>query len=237
MHDPRPVLVDLFCKAGGATKGYQRAGFYVIGVDIEPQPNYCGDQFILADAIEFLGRMIAGGTMEWVGPGIIDAFHASPPCQRWAPLTHLLGDADDHPDLIALVREALVELGMPYVIENVPRAPLVEPVVLCGSMFGLAVEEGELRRHRLFECSFPIEAPRCRHPRGGRPVLGIYGGGTRHAPRRSKSGGSTAKANKVQAAALMGIDWMTREEMCQAIPPAYAEFVGVQLMQAIGERG
>src|SRR4051794_4207914 len=104
MHDHRPVLVDLFCKAGGATKGYQRAGFYVIGVDIEPQPNYVGDQFIQADALDFLGRMLAGGTMEWVGPGIIDGYHASPPCPRYSTVTPR--DArDNHPDLIVETRE------------------------------------------------------------------------------------------------------------------------------------
>lgn len=224
-----PVLLDLYCKAGGATRGYQQAGFYVIGVDIEPQPDYVGDRFIQADAIEFLERMVAGGTWEWVGPGIIAAVHASPPCQLHSSITVISGKGNDHPELIGPTRELLRRLGKPYVIENVPRAPLLDPITLCGSHFGLAVEEGELRRHRLFECSFPIEPPpKCRHPRG-RTTLGIYGGGTRQGERSNKGGGNTPKANKAQAQGLMGIDWMTRDQMCQAIPPAYTKFIGQQL--------
>src|SRR4051812_17294288 len=122
------ILLDLFCGAGGATKGYQRAGFHVVGVDISPQPNYCGDGFIQVDAIDFLEY---GADAL---PYTIHAIHASPPCQRWSSKTR---NPENHPDLITPMRELLEETGLPYVIENVPRSPLVNPIQLCGSSFGL----------------------------------------------------------------------------------------------------
>jgi DNA (cytosine-5)-methyltransferase 1 len=146
----RPVLIDLFCKAGGCTKGYQRAGFYVVGVDIEPQPNYCGDEFHQADALAFpLDEA--------------DAIHASPPCQAHSSIAKQQRarrpGAYDHPDLVDATRDRLVAAGVPYVIENVVGAPLLNHVQLCGSSFGL-----DVRRHRLFECSFPVLAPPLRPP-------------------------------------------------------------------------
>lgn len=230
-----PILIDLYCGAGGAGAGYRQAGFYVIGVDREPQPRYAGDRFIQADVLEFLRRMLAGGTWDWIGPGAVAAWHASPPCQRFSAITG--AGRDDHPDLIKPTRVMLQLLEQdwrtPYVIENVPRSPLLDPVTLCGQQFGLAIPAGELRRHRLFECSFDYQPPpKCRHPRG-RKTIGIYGGGTRQVPRQDGGGGDTHKASKVEAQALMQIDWMTREEMCQAIPPAFTRHVGAQLRHAI----
>src|SRR5690606_32247689 len=128
--------LDLFCKAGGASRGYQQAGFYVVGVDIEPQPNYCGDLFIQADALDVLN---------WADfLAQFDAVHASPPCQSYS-VTASLHEAN-YPELIGPVRERLSLLGVPYAIENVVGAPLRDAVRLCGSSFGLGV-----RRHLLFE--------------------------------------------------------------------------------------
>jgi DNA (cytosine-5)-methyltransferase 1 len=197
----RPRILDLFCGAGGAAEGYRRAGFDVLGVDIKPQPNY-PFEFIQADAIEFLERMVAGGTFEWKGPGLFAAVHASPPCQRFSAMSSCRpGLAADYEDLIAPTRDLLMAWGIPYVIENVPGAPLINAVMLCGQMFDL-----DLYRHRFFEASFPIQ--RLLHPLA--PIA--------HARR------------------IMGIDWMTREELAEAIPPAYTEFIGAQLVSAINAK-
>ena len=149
----RPRLLDLFCGAGGCTKGYQRAGFYVVGVDINPQPNYCGDEFIQMDALEFLRN--EGSPWGW-----FDAIHASPPCQHYANVTQWRGDQDEHPDLIAPTRELLQSTGLLWAMENVRTTALRPCVVLCGSMFGLPI-----RRHRGFETSWgmsPMVRP-CQH--------------------------------------------------------------------------
>ena len=214
----KPKLLDLFCKAGGATKGYQRAGFYVVGVDIDPQPHYCGDEFYQADALTF---PLDG----------YDAYHASPPCQPWGrirKLTIAQGTAKEYPKLIIPIRKRLIETSKPYVIENTPGAPLIEPILLCGSSFGLLV-----RRHRLFEANFEAFRLPCAHYRevqnkpplhrltGKSRVVGCYGHG------RGKGD------NKALWVKAMGITWMTRKEMSQAIPPAYTEYVGLQLMKAI----
>jgi DNA (cytosine-5)-methyltransferase 1 len=133
----RPRLLDLFCGAGGATRGYQRAGFYVIGVDLEPQPNYCGDEFHQADAMTF---PLEG----------FDLIHASPPCQRFARVTAWRGDPGRHPDLLTPMLERLRRQSTPWVVENVPEAIPRPDLVLCGSSFGLRV-----RRHRHFLLSWP----------------------------------------------------------------------------------
>ncbi len=114
-------LLDLFCGAGGCSAGYQRAGFEVAGVDIERQPRYCGDQFIQADALEYLTALIESG-----GIAEFDAVHASPPCQGYSA-TKVLKPVD-HPMLIEDTRRLLQASGLPYVIENVPGAPLINPV-------------------------------------------------------------------------------------------------------------
>lgn len=129
-------LLDLFCGAGGAARGYQLAGFHVTGVDVAPQPRYAGDAFVQADALDYLARH----GHEY------DAVHASPPCQHYAPVTRWRGSADDHPDLVGPTRAALARSGRPWVIENVPGSPVRADYLLCGTMFGLRV-----KRHRLFE--------------------------------------------------------------------------------------
>jgi hypothetical protein len=207
----KPRLLDLFCKAGGCTKGYQRAGFYVVGVDKEHQPNYCGDEFIRGDAITCLERMVAGGTFEWKGPGLFDAVHASPPCQRYAGVTKWRGRVDAHPDLIGPVRDLLQAWGLPYVIENVPdaRRLLHHPLLLCGTAFGLRV-----RRHRYFE------VPWWPHPMAT-PCA--------HCPDDYSFDHGAKQPESVYRDA-MGCEWMTVEESREAIPPAYTEHIGHYLM-------
>jgi DNA (cytosine-5)-methyltransferase 1 len=201
-------ILDLYCGAGGAGMGYHRAGFDVIGVDISPQRNY-PFKFWQRDAIEFVKRY---GRR-------FDAIHASPPCQAYSVMTQARpGLADEYPDLVDATREALIETGKPYVIENVPRSPLRDPVVLCGFMFGLP-----LYRHRLFEANFPLVAPE--HPKHTVPAskAGHW-----------KPGTIISVAGHVSPVKLareaMGIDWSTRDELAEAIPPAYTEYVGAQLI-------
>lgn len=136
--------LDLYCKAGGATRGLQQAGFHVTGVDIQKQPHYCGDKFIQANALEFE-----------IDPAEFDFIWASPPCQAHTALK-TMHNAKHHEDLIPQTRAKLVASGLPFAIENVPGAPLIEPILLCGTMFKLGVEDAELRRHRIFEVNFSL---------------------------------------------------------------------------------
>jgi DNA (cytosine-5)-methyltransferase 1 len=222
----RPRLLDLFCGAGGATKGYQRAGFHVTGVDIAAQPHYCGDEFHRADALTF---PLDG----------FDVVHASPPCQAYVASRFFnakLGRRPDHPRLIEPVRERLDATGLLYVIENVPQAPLLNAVTLCGSMFGLRV-----RRHRRFESNALLLRRTCQHR--GQDFVGVFGdspGGRGWDP---KPGGFTdGYARKHRAATIdeareaMGMDWGDWHGVKEAIPPAYTEFIGAQLLAAIGHK-
>lgn len=226
----RPMLLDLYCNAGGATRGYQRAGFHVVGVDNQPQPNYCGDEFIQADAVEFLERMVAGGTYEWRGPGLFAGVHASPPCQTWTAYRRKgHGVGDSAPALIevtrGLLRQWAAEWSIPYVIENVPGAPLHNPVQLCGTGFGLDVQ-----RHRLFESNIALMGMGCAHGRHA----------ARHpaATNRDENSRRTVEVGvwriplAVQQKA-MGIDWMTLEELSEAVPPVYTEHIGGFLMGVV----
>lgn len=216
----KPRLLDLFAGAGGAARGYQMAGFHVTGVDIKPQPRYAGDEFIQANALAF---PLEG----------FDAVHASPPCQAYASLSTKDGR---HPRLIEPTRELLVASGLPYVIENIEGAPLLEPVKLCGSMFGLRVQ-----RHRLFETSFPISdlLPPCAHGINGR-IRAYYGkpgwaAWTPGAAQVQRRGRTPLLRGSVELAAEdMGIDWMgTWDEVREAIPPAYTAFMGAQLLSVL----
>lgn len=220
----RPRLLDLFCKAGGAGRGYADAGFEVVGVDIEPQPRY-PYEFIQASAFDVLAdaAFLAG----------FQAAHASPVCKVHTSLKAFSGT--QHVNQIPQTRRMLAATGLPYVIENVPGAPLVGPVTLCGSMFGLGV-----RRHRLFELGgWLAEQPACRHAEQDAaspwypvkryhsgepvvvmsPVLGVYGGG------KGLGEGEVDLWRKA-----MGIDWMVRDELSQAIPPAYTRWLGERLL-------
>lgn len=209
----RPRLLDLFCGAGGAAMGYHRAGFDVVGIDLSPQSNY-PFPFIQADALSPPVRLED-----------FDLIHASPPCQTFTRAGHLRdaqGKDATTVDLLEPTRALLKASGVPYVIENVPGAP-IHGVTLCGSMFGLKV-----RRHRVFECWPPVlMVPMCDHPRQGRPV-GVYHRLGDNIP----SGGRTA-ASMQEANEAMGIDWMIFRELKEAIPPAYTEWLGRQMLAAM----
>ena len=214
----RPRLLDLFCCAGGAGAGYDRAGFDVIGVDIDPQPRYPFG-FLQTDVMALDQRFLRS----------FDAIHASPPCQKYSAASPLQGK--EHPDLIDGVRDMLMASGVPYVIENVPGSPLRNPVTICGLACGCNV-----KRHRLFETSFPAVGTTCPkgHPGDWLIVFGYSalrrsrGQGTGPKKDRGKSKGNSVP--HAETCAAMGIDWMTRTELSQAIPPAYSEHIGHQLL-------
>ena len=213
----RPRLLDTFCCAGGAGMGYHRVGFDVVGVDHKHQKRY-PFEFIQADALEF----IAEHGREF------DVVHASPPCQRFCDLKNM-HNAHKHPDLLTPTRVALQALGIPYVIENVEGAPMQNYITLCGTSFGLGTEDAELWRHRRFEIRPPILlVPPCAHRRKPR-VIGVYGGHGRD-PRRTVN---TQDFSTVERRKAMGIDWMTGAELSQAIPPAYTQFIGEQLIRLL----
>jgi DNA (cytosine-5)-methyltransferase 1 len=246
----RPILLDLYCCAGGAARGYHVAGFEVIGVDIEPQPRY-PYRLVQASALNMLDTLIFGGTVQdanisidselFFGPKIrledIAAIHASPPCQRYSRMSSCRpGLAGDYPDLVGATRERLELTGKPYVIENVPGAPLNNPIMLCGQMFGL-----DLYRHRNFETNFDVDAPAAegglleflkKNPDCGWPHVkpGSAAGHWKPGQVISVSGHCSPIAI---ARAAMDIDWMTRDELSEAIPPAYTEYIGKHLMEAI----
>lgn len=194
--------------------GYHRAGFdEIVGVDINPQKNY-PFEFIQADAMEF---PLEG----------FDAIHASPPCQAFTSLNKM-HNAKPHADLLTPTRERLQRSGLPFVIENVPGAPLRVDLMLCGSMFYLGTPAAELRRHRNFELSHPSLQPACKH--GWRScVIGVYGGHGRD--RRRKF--NTQNFSVAERQEAMGIDWMNGTELSQAIPPAYTEYIGRAMLAAM----
>jgi DNA (cytosine-5)-methyltransferase 1 len=213
-------LLDLFCGAGGAAVGYHRAGFEVVGVDLAPQPRY-PFEFHQADAMTF---QLEG----------FDAIHASPPCQRFSAASRCRpGLAMEYPDLIAPMRERLRASGVPWVIENVPGAPLRNPTFLCGQMFGL-----DLFRHRAFEASFDLPFLLHSHSKVGSkagyvydPKSGKDNGGWRPGRIISIAGNCAPIA---EARRAMGIDWMDRHELAESIPPAYTEWIGTHLLAVIG---
>lgn len=204
----RPILLDTFCRSGGATKGYQEAGFYVVGVDIEPQPDYCGDEFYQADAFEFIEKY-------W---RMFDAIHASPMCQRYSLGTQRW-NASERPDQLNAIEDLLLSLSVPFVIENVERAPFrLATITLCGIQFGL-----DVIRHRRFACSHILFAKPHIIPHPKRSDFVTCAG---------HGGNGSNKLSVWQNA--MGIDWMTKkQDISQAIPPVYTAYVGGQLMRAL----
>lgn len=215
-------LLDLFCCAGGSALGYHRAGFEVTGIDIKQQPNY-PFRFIKADALsldlDFLRQF--------------DAIHASPPCQSYSDLAKRNGNGDQWPRLIEPIREMLTQANRPWVIENVEGAPLLDPVVLCGTMFpGLRVI-----RHRLFETNFsvpqPYHIPHREHPKVHTldKRKNHYGKTCEWKDFVQVTGGGNCSIASARDA--MGIDWMTKKEINESIPPAYAEYIGAHLMTAV----
>jgi DNA (cytosine-5)-methyltransferase 1 len=240
------VLVDLYCGAGGATKGYQQAGFFVIGVDINPQPNYCGDAFIQMDALEFMARLATTGLIflyeheTSLGHDVefrlddIAAFHGSPPCQFHSGMTNCRpGLKDEYTDLISETRDFFEWFGIPWVIENVMGSPLRPDLLLCGQMFGR-----ELYRHRLFESNVPLNPPTqlvpARYPHRecgwGHPLPASKAGHWTPGTIMSVAGHMAPVA---LARKIMEIDWTNREELAESIPPYYSEHVGVDLLSHI----
>lgn len=200
-------MLDLFCGAGGAAVGYRRAGFDVVGVDNIPQPHY-PFSFVLGDAIDYVERC-------W---HLFDAIHASPPCQVWSKMTACRpGLREEYEALIKDTRAHVATTGLPYVIENVPGAPLIDPIELCGFMFGR-----ELYRHRWFESNVPLAVPP--HPEHTMP--GSRAGHWTPGTVISIAGHCSPMWLARQ---VMDMDWTNREELKEAIPPYYAEFVGHQL--------
>lgn len=216
-------LLDLFCGAGGASAGYAKAGFEVVGVDLHPQKRY-PFEFVQWDAVEIL---------KYVDLSSFHAIHASPPCQHYSHITKVWGvaHANKHPDLIPEVRTLLSRTGNIYVIENVPTAPLINPIQLCGSSFPLL----EVRRHRLFESNIQLTGLPCDHASKppAVPVYGHTGSGANRGKEKAR-GRTNGVADWKRA---MQIDWMIGDELAEAIPPAYTEHIGKQLISELKRRG
>jgi DNA (cytosine-5)-methyltransferase 1 len=244
-------VLDLFCGAGGASMGYKLAGFDVVGVDYYPQRHY-PFPFAIVNAMDVLANWAPGPTgavwpsdealigtddgQEWCLEDF-DLIHASPPCQPFTRAKHLRnaqGGKSKAEDLLTPALPLLKAVGLPYVVENVPGAPMRPDIVLCGSMFGLKVQ-----RHRWFQSNLPLRTPGpCRHKEQGKPI-GIYHQMGDTAQGRDKKtgrwviGGSTAK-NIEEAQEAMGIDWMTWPEIKEAIPPAYTRWIGHEVTRILG---
>lgn len=226
----KPRLLDLFCCAGGAAVGYHRAGFEVVGVDIASQPHYPFHVF-QEDALDWLCFYVEN----WEWPHDVmrfDAIHASPPCQHFTKYRNAVKDITErYEDVVGVVGNLLDATGLPYVIENVEGAPLDDPVTLCGSMFDL-----DVRRHRLFEANWPLADHEwgCRHGIWSRRFKSSTG--RRPDSRLSIEVGSWDEPLERQKAA-MGVDWQIDvRELSEAIPPAYTEFIGLQLMSHLEAR-
>lgn len=218
--------VDFFCGAGGVSRGLYKAGFdEVVGVDIRPQPRY-PYTFIQADAMELLldSSFLAG----------FDAIHTSPPCQFYSPTRYLVEGKGNPDDLLFEVIDILEGIDKPWSIENVEAAQMGKTFHLCGSMFPeLSVRGGtrQLRRHRQFKVNFPIPTLYCQH--NGLRAIGLFGdlGGWGPPPSRTECPKTLDEAQQ-----LMGIYWMTYNEMKEAIPPAYARYIGKYMLEAIEKK-
>lgn len=211
-------MLDGFCGVGGATRGYQQAGFHVTGVDINPQPNYCGDSFIQGDALEYILKH----GHEY------DVIHASPPCQASTALTKGTNAGRVYPQLIPATRELLKLTGRPWVMENVQGSDLRRDLILCGEMFGLGVI-----RHRYFEVDGFTAAQPAHKPHRGR-VRGWRHGHYHDGPYVAVYGDGGGKGSVEEWQTAMGIDWTgVRLEIAEAIPPAYSAYIGAQLMNQL----
>lgn len=209
-------MLDLYCGAGGAAAGYAACGFKLVGVDNRAQQNYpytfvkCSSELAL----------------ELFDLSHFDAIHASPPCQTHSVTRYRQEDRPGDPDELARLRARLIATTLPFIIENVPGAPLIQPVLLCGSMFSL-----DVRRHRLFEANFPIPQPACQHerqlprfpnpdhrrPQELVPTVNVHGS-------LSYAGEGQVRKDAMQ------IHWMSTKELTQAIPPAYTRHVARALI-------
>jgi DNA (cytosine-5)-methyltransferase 1 len=205
-------LLDLYCGVGGASVGYARAGFEVTGIDLKHGKRY-PYTYIRADVLEVIKDI------DYLRQ--FDVIHASPPCQTHSITQHLRnaqGKSTSKIDLIPQTRQALIESGVNYIIENVPGSPLIDPVQLCGSSFGLKV-----RRHRLFESNMPIKGSVCNHKLQGRPI-GVYGSLNDEIPKGGKTATTIDEARRA-----MDMDWAIWTELVEAIPPAFAQYLGEQI--------
>lgn len=233
----KPVVLDLFCCAGGATRGYQLAGFFVIGVDIQPRPNYCGDDFVRADALDFLRGVIRSGETQHY-----TLIHASPPCQAGCAITkgtnRSKGWGGEHEQLVPATRELLDLSGAPYVIEQpTGHGGLIRTDLrLCMDMFRCGPPPW-VQRHRDFELS-GFTVPQPAHPGGAWNRHDGYVRGHRHravrsgaeAPYVAAYGNGGGKATEAEMQHALGIDWTSeRAELTEAIPPAYSRYIGQHL--------
>lgn len=217
-------MLDLFCKAGGAAMGYYMAGFTVVGIDQDWQPNY---PFFMRR--EKLFQDDEHAFTCWLRENF-DAVHASPPCQRHSDLAKRNGNAADHPCYIKATRRILQRSGLPYIIENVEGAPLIKPTILCGTMF----PQLRVIRHRLFETNWPLYAPKC----SKHPLVYTFDKRKAHYGKLDEmrafvqvTGGGNCTV--VAARDAMGIDWMNKAELNEAIPPAFTHFIGRQLLEHV----
>jgi DNA (cytosine-5)-methyltransferase 1 len=209
-------LLDLFCGAGGASRGYALAGFEITGIDLKHGKRY-PFKYIQGDVLAYLKDLDFLRSF--------DVIHASPPCQTHSITQHLRkaqGKTTSKLDLIPETRAALIASGKPYIIENVVGSPLINPVLLCGSAFSLKV-----RRHRLFESNLDLTGTNCKHKEQGRPI-GVYGSMRDEIPKGGKTADSIG-----QALDAMGITNMIWSELVEAIPPTYTEFLGNQITTLI----
>lgn len=247
----KPICLDLFCRMGGATVGYQRAGFHVIGVDIEPQPGYPGDEFIQSEALGVLrtlsqrgGEIYSNRLRRWVRPALI---HTGPPCQGQNTATasnRIRGIKDDHPSLVAPTRDLLDRVGIPYVIEQPTssvKGTIRRDLTLCMDMFKGELPPPWVQKHRSFELGFwtmPAVIHHKKHEgyvRGHRHGVVRSGAESPYVAGYGKGGG---KATAAELRHAMGIDWMTgkpteeenRFDLCEAIPPAYTQWIGRQFL-------
>jgi len=206
-------VLDLYCGEGGCSMGYHRAGFDVTGVDKYPMPNY-PFKFIHADALEILDNLDFCRSF--------DLIHASPVCKRYSTITKTAGTENIHDDDIKAIREKLQIIGRPYIIENVPGSPLKNYVMLCGTMFGLGVV-----RHRLFECFPEIYFPPalCNHHKK------VVKHGRRPDQQKNFAAVTGHFSGVAFAQRCMGIDWMGQSGLSQAIPPAYTQWIGQQMIK------
>jgi len=228
MIDKTPRLLDFCCKAGGTSMGYHMAGFNVVGIDIEPQPNF-PFQFYVEDVMKIGDKQINGIRRNF------DALAGSPPCQGFGALKALA--KQPKPEILIRVREIFEAADLPYIIENVPGAPLIDPVQVCGSALGLRVQ-----RHRMFESNCDIEGTPCEHLWQDRDKRYTHIPNKLYEDYRSGvvsvagRGDGSHFQNQSQAeiwSHAMGIDWMNMEEMGQAIPPFFTWHLGKQLIKFI----
>lgn len=229
-------VLDLFCCAGGATRGYQLAGAHVTGVDLVRHRRYVGDAFIEADCL--------GIDPEWIAANF-DAVHASPKCQG---LTELNNDKSRHENQIPATRALLIASGLPYVLENVraARPHLVRPIDLTGTMFDCHMvtstgQRFDLERTRLFEVNWPLTAPF--DPGARHPIANVFGGHVRCRSGDYRTGKGTGRTvdfpgedRPALAKALMGMPWASMNELSEAVPPAMTEFIGRQLAAHINSQ-